>query len=286
VSEIFARLSERFGPDAIAGWLASRVPNFIVAVLTFAAFYFVWRMFDRGVEVVMKRADVDATARSFVRTMAKSVILTIGVVSALSQLGIDTASILTSLGIVGLTIGFAARDTLSNLISGIFIFWDRPFVLGDLVEVEGRYGRVERITMRSTRVVTPDGKMLAIPNGAIANGTVVSYTNFPHLRLDIDLTIGVNEDIGRVRTLLLALVADDSRFMSSPAAVVVVTSLNDYNLTLELRAWLDVEAGHVTVRPELREKVYETLYKAGVDMPYETIALAPVQVIQTAATSA
>ena len=59
-------------------------------------------------------------------------------------------------GIAGLTIGFAARDALSNIISGILIFWDRPFVIGDLVEVGGQYGRVERITLRSTRIVTPD----------------------------------------------------------------------------------------------------------------------------------
>jgi small conductance mechanosensitive channel len=83
---------------------------------------------------------------------------------------------LASLGIAGLTLGFAAKDTLSNVISGLFIFWDRPFVVGDLIEMDGKYGRVEDITLRSTRVVTPDGKMLAIPNSAIVNSSVWSRT--------------------------------------------------------------------------------------------------------------
>ncbi len=122
--------------------------------------------------------------------MLKYVILSIALVSALNQVGVHTGSLLASLGVLGLTIGFAARDALSNVISGIFIFWDRPFVIGDLVEIEDKYGRVQAITMRSTRVVTPDGKMLAIPNNTIVNSTVASYTNFPHLRLDIAFGVG------------------------------------------------------------------------------------------------
>ncbi len=103
------------------------------------------------------------------------------------------------------------------MISGVFIFWDRPFVIGDLVEVDGHYGKVEDITMRSTRVVTPDGKMLAIPNSTIVNTTVASYTNFPHLRLDVGVTIGVNEDIGRVRPILLSAAGSDNDFLAEPA---------------------------------------------------------------------
>jgi hypothetical protein len=66
----------------------------------------------------------------------------------------------------------------------VFIFWDRPFVLGDLIEVDGKYGRVEKITLRSTRVITVEGKMFTIPNAEVMNSTVASYTNFPHLRIE------------------------------------------------------------------------------------------------------
>lgn len=86
--------------------------------------------------------------------------------------------------------GFSARDALSNLISGILIFLDRPFVIGDLVEIERKYGKVEKITLRSTRVVTKDGRLLAVPNAEIINKTVASYKNFPHLRLYVVVTIG------------------------------------------------------------------------------------------------
>ncbi|MDX1378172.1 MAG: mechanosensitive ion channel family protein, partial [Anaerolineales bacterium] len=196
----------------------------------------------------------------------------------LDSIGIDTGALLASLGIVGVTIGFAARDSLSNFISGIIIFIDRPFVLGDLVEIEDKYGRVSEITLRSTRVVTSDGRMLAVPNTEIVNKTVASYTNFPNLRLDIAVTIDVNEDIKKIRQILLELVDGDPEYLKDPAPRVIVSALNDYNIALELQAWLKDERQHVEKRSELREKVFDSLNRAGVNMPFETIQLAPMQV--------
>lgn len=197
--------------------------------------------------------------------------------TALGKVGINTASILTSLGVAGLTIGFAAKDALSNMISGIFIFWDRPFVIGDFVEVGGQYGRVESITMRSTRVVTPDGRMLAVPNSTVVNTTVASYTNFPHLRLDVAFTVGVTENLQRVRATALSVCQHNDQFMSEPVPTVVVTALNDYNVAMELRVWLDDEKQHVAVRHALREALFEALRSADIEMPFETLALAPIE---------
>jgi small conductance mechanosensitive channel len=105
------------------------------------------------------------------------------------------------------------------------------------VEIDGKYGRVDRITLRSTRIVTNDGKMLAVPNTEVMTKTVISYTNFPHLRLDIGVTVSVTEDLNRIRKILIGLVQQDTDFMVNPLPALVVTSLNDYNVALELRIW-------------------------------------------------
>ncbi|MEM9691009.1 MAG: mechanosensitive ion channel family protein [Myxococcota bacterium] len=278
---ILARLREQFSPDRFVTYVGGElIPNLIVAAATFLAFFILWKVVSRALRV-LERTQLDATARSFVQQALKYVVFTVGTISALAQLGIDTSSLLASLGVAGLTIGFAARDTLSNLISGLFIFWDRPFVVGDLIETSGQYGRVDEITMRSTRVVTNDGRMLAIPNSQIVNSTVHSYTNFPNLRLEIDVTVAVDEDFGRIRQLLLAIVEKDERFLEEPAPTVVVTALNDYNVGLQFRAWLRDERSHIAVRFELRERAFETLRRAEVDMPYETL-----QVLMPSATGA
>jgi len=277
IATILGRLEKIFDPQSLSKLLVGCLMNLVVSLAVMAAFYLLW-LTARVVLGFTLRRKVDTTTFSFILTIVKFSLFVIDVITALDSAGIKTSALLTSLGIAGLTIGFAARDALSNLISGILIFIDRPFVLGDLVEIDGAYGKVDRITLRSTRVVTSDGRMLAVPNTEIINKTVASYTNFPHLRIDIGVTVGVNENLERVRQLLLALVKDDPTFMTKPAPRVVATALNDYNVAMELQAWLDDERRHVEKRFELREKVFNTLTLAGVELPFETLQLQPVEV--------
>ncbi|MBO6576740.1 MAG: mechanosensitive ion channel family protein [Rhodothermales bacterium] len=281
VDGVLTRLQEQFQLDSIAEALGVLAASLVVGMAVFAAFYLVWRLLDLVLRSIIKRSSrIDETSASFLKTALKFLVLTLGVVQALAATGIDTGAVVASLGLAGLTIGFAARDALSNLISGILIFWDRPFVIGDLVEVEGHYGRVDQITLRSTRVVTVDGKMLAVPNTTIINSTVTSYTNFPHLRLDVAVTVDVSENLDHVRRILLALVRKQDGFMTEPPPRMVVTALNDYNTEVMLQAWIEDEREHIKMRFELRERIFEALNEAGINMPYETIQLAPVEVRQ------
>lgn len=275
---VLAGLGSVFDLHTLGQSVATFLSRLVAAVLTFAAFYLLWWIVSRAVESGLGRAKVDKTTSSFVATATKFFVLTLGLVQALSAAGIDTAAVIASLGIAGLTLGFAARDALSNLISGVLIFWDRPFVIGDLVDVGGEYGRVEKITLRSTRVVTPDGRMLAVPNSTIINQTVTSYTNFPHLRLAIDIGIGLEVSIEKVRDVLLALVKQDPDYMQTPPPKVVVTELGSYSNTVQLRVWLDDERLHMDKRLQLREQAYRALQDAGIDMPVETLGLLPIKI--------
>ena len=128
--------------------------------------------------------------------------------------------------------------------------------------------------------------MLAIPNSQVVNSTVASYTNFPHLRLDVDFTVAVTENLARTRELVLGIVESDDRFMDDPEPTVVVTKLNDYNVAMQLCVWLDDERSHIAVRLELRERIFETLRDAGVEMPFETYSLTPLEMKTPARMSA
>lgn len=278
VENIFARLAEQFDPAVMGATLGRLTADAVTALLVFGAFYAFWRLVDQVLRPSLRRSRLDLTAAAFVRTTVKYVTLVIGAVAAAGEMGLQTASLVTSLGVAGLTVGFAAQDALSNIISGLFIYWDRPFVLGDLIEVGGQYGRVDRITIRSTRVVTPDGRMLAIPNSDMVDTPVASYTNFPHLRLDLAVQVGVEEDLSSIRELLLSVVEDDPEIMDDPSPGVVVTELGDYSNTVELQAWIDNERNHAEKRVELRERLFDLLVDAGVEMPFETIELRPIEV--------
>ena len=273
MNEIYNRLAELFSPARIGSYLAGLIPNLVAAVAAFLVVYAFYRIVARALKAGLDRSELDATAKTFIQTIVRYVMITIAIVTALAQVGVDVSSVITSLGVAGLTIGFAAKDVLSNLISGLFIFCDRPFVVGDLIEIGSNYGRVEEITMRSTRVVTVDGKMLAIPNAEVVGGTVASYTNAPHLRIDIDFTIGVEEDLKRTREVALSIIADDDERFRPESSNVVVTALNDYNVAMQFRVWLIDERKHLPVRFALREKLFEALRAANVNMPYETLEI-------------
>ncbi len=278
ITSLFDKLHAIFDPETIGAWLAEGIVNLLIAISVYAIFYLVWRIVQFASKPIFTRSKLDETSSIFISSIIKYTILIFGAVTALDSVGIKTSAILTSLGIVGLTIGFAARDSLSNIISGIIIFLDRPFVIGDLVEVDGNYGKVDRITLRSTRIVTVDGKMLAVPNVDVINKTVSSYTNFPHLRLDVQVTVAVTEDIDKARSILLSLVQDESIYMTEPAPSVVVRALNDYNVLLEVRAWIHNERDHVALRFNLREKIFKAFNEHQVAMPFETFAIEPLKI--------
>jgi len=277
IQNLIRKLEEIFNPVVLGEVIGDWIINLISGALVFILFYLVWLITKRIINSILKQSEQDKTTIMFIQTLTRYSILIIGGIYALKAAGVDISAVLASLGIAGITIGFAARDAFSNLISGLMIFLDRPFVIGDLVEVSDHYGKVDQITLRSTRIVTPDGRMLAVPNAEMINKTVASYTNFPHLRLDMQVNVGLEENIPEIRNILLDLVQQDPDFLSDPPPLVLVMALNDYNVELELRVWIDNERLHIGKRAELRERIYQTLNQAGVEMPLETIQLSPFE---------
>jgi small conductance mechanosensitive channel len=267
------RLLEIFDPQVLGAKLGDVIAGLLVGLVVVGIFWLIAKIVQRISKPLIRNSNLDETAQSFVDTIVRYTVIIVGILATLSAVGINIDSLLASIGIAGVTIGFAARDAFSNLISGLLIFLDRPFVIGDLVEVGDNYGYVEEITLRSTRIITSDGKMLAVPNNEMINETVASYTNFPNLRLDIPVTVGVGEDLEQVRRLLLEVVEGDPDFLDQPEPRVVVTSLNDYNVAMELQAWLKNERRHVEMRSTLRERIFRKLNESNVEMPFETLQI-------------
>ena len=270
---ILERLRQIFSADRVASALAHFVPRLVIALVIFAVFYLCYRLLKFVLARLTRRRGVEPTAATFLVMILKYVVFIAGLVMALQELGLDVTTILEGAGIVGIALGFAAKDTLSNIIAGFFLFWDKPFVIGDLIEVSDEYGEVREITLRSTRIVTVDGKLISIPNSVMVNTKVRSYTMSPHLRLDIDVTIAVYEKIAEARAVILGIVRGDARFMTEPQPEVVVITLGDYFVKLQLKVWLRDPRIHIPVREELREGIKNALDTAGIVMPYETIEL-------------
>ena len=143
-------------------------------------------------------------------SLIKWSIMGFGLVIACNQVGIEIAALLTGVSIIGLAIGFAAQETLANFIAGVVIFWDKPFKVGDWIIIDGMFGRVLRVSFRSTRMLNLNGETIVLPNTYMLANRVANHSTHPVVRVEIPIGIAYKESIDKARTALLATVDGDS----------------------------------------------------------------------------
>jgi len=245
----------------------------VVAVAVMVAFFGVYLAVTAALRQVFERSRLEEDARHLLESLAKYSILGFGAILALDQLGFNVTSLLAGLGVAGLALGFAAKDTLANFIAGITILWDRPFRVGDRVEVDGEFGQVKKITLRSTRIHTNDNQVVIIPNQNIANNKIINHTMQASLRLVVQFGIAYKEDIRQAREVVLVLLEGDDRVRERPAPEVVVTELADSAVKMALRFWLKNPHHEVPLEFEYREKIKLALDHAGISIPFQHLSL-------------
>ena len=185
--------------------------------------------------------------------------------------GIPLTSWLTSAGIVGIAVGFAAKDTLANLFSGVFIIADAPYKVGDFIILDnGLRGIVTEIGIRSTRLLTRDDVEVTVPNAVIGNAQIVNETGGPHdkMRVRVKVSVAYGSDVDRVRDVLLESVEGVSHVSPDPTPRVRFREFGDSGLLFELLAWIDEPIYRGRVLDALNARVYKALGEAGIEIPY------------------
>lgn len=245
------------------------IPRFVVALLFLVFFWMLYRAARRVVIGSMSRAAVDPSIRDMLNHLLKWAIMGFGLVVAGNQIGVQIAALLTAAGIIGLAVGFAAQETLANFIAGIVIFWDKPFKVGDWLEMgDGTYGQVQRVTFRSTRILDLNGQMIIYPNTHMLSNRVANHTTYPLTRVSVPIGIAYKEDIENARRVMLSTTHDDERVQKDPPAEVVVSGCGASSVDLLLRFWIDdASLDKVTVF-EYIEKCKYALDAANIQIPY------------------
>ncbi len=184
---------------------------------------------------------------------------------------IPLTSWLASAGVVGIAVGFAAKDTLSNLFSGIFIVADSPYKVGDFVVLDNTVrGEVLEIGMRSTRLLTRDDIEITVPNAVIGNGQIVNQTGGPHekMRVRVKVEAAYGSDVDQVEKVLLRSVEGVEHVTSDPAPRVRFRSFGASGLAFELLAWIEKPVYRGRVLHALNRSVYNGMNAAGIEIPY------------------
>jgi len=184
---------------------------------------------------------------------------------------IPLTSWLASAGIVGIAVGFAAKDTLSNLFSGVFIVADAPYQVGDYVVLDNNIrGQVLEIGMRTTRLLTRDDIEVTVPNAVIANAQIVNETGGPHekMRVRVKVSVAYGSDVDQVREVLLSCVAGVEHLCDRPSPRVRFREFGDSGLLFELLGWIEEPVFRGRVLDELNTRVYRAFAEEGIEIPY------------------
>ncbi len=241
---------------------------------------FLWMLFAlRASKMLLQRMSrrrgkarlVSSQTLPLFTNLAAVVIVALGVYFIFQAWQIDMTAWLASAGIIGIAVGFAAKDTLANLFSGVFIMADSPYKLGDYVVIdESVRGKITHMGIRSTRLLTRDDVEVTIPNSLMGNSKVVNESGGPHekFRIRIKVDVAYGSDLNQVDNILMKIAEAEPEVCTAPEPRVRYRAFGPSGVSLELLAWVE--------EPELRGKVvhllimsiYKRFREEGIEIPY------------------
>jgi small-conductance mechanosensitive channel len=237
----------------------------------------IWKLLDLAIEHYTEQvtptedADKIETLLPLARRIAQVAIILICFSVVLEHFGIPITAAATSLGIAGLAFSLAAHDTLADAISGFVIMLDRPFRVGDRIEIQGlsTWGDVVEIGTRTTRIRTRDNRLVIVPNSIISKNQVVNYSYpDPLYRVQIEIGIGYGADIEAVRRIIRDAVRKVEGVLPDKPVDALFLEFGEPVMIFRVRWWIDSYIDTRRMFDSVNEALYEALAAAGIDMPF------------------
>ena len=267
---VWTKLASEWAQD-VRDWFAENGLDWLVKILVVLAILYVARALSRLVRRIVQRA-VDRVnlsnllRRMIVATAANGVLL-LGILIALSELGVSVGPVLAGLGIAGIIIGFALQDTLSNFASGMMILIYRPYDVGDLIEAGGELGTVTDMSLVSTVILTIDNQRLVVPNNLIWGGVIRNVTAEKIRRVDMTFGISYEDDIPKAERILEDILAAHELVLDEPEPMVKLHTLGESSVDFVVRPWVKTE-DYWNVYWDVTREVKLRFDAEGITIPY------------------
>ena len=219
---------------------------------------------------VLSRTQLDEGMRFAIARISGYVFITIGFYISLKFVGIDLSSLAVLAGAIGVGLGFGLQNVVHNFISGVIILAERPISIGDRVEVNGVAGRVDRISLRSTIVVTNDNISVIVPNSSFISEPVVNWSHGdPKVRINIPVGIAYGSDVEKFRALMTKVVTQHPQVLADPAPNIFFIGFGDSSLDFELGVWTaEMLQNPRRFRSEINYAVEKALRENGIEIPF------------------
>lgn len=263
--------------ENIADWAVDKLPEILLAIVAVAFSILLARYISA---YVRKQASKVLKSRSLVGLYAavtRVVIVFIGTVVALRILNLDSAvaSVLAGAGIVGLALGFAFQDAASNFIAGIFLSVQDQIEVGDVIELQDKFGVVRNITLRLTEIQTPDGKYVYVPNSKVLSEIVVDYSRLGRRRVDVSVGVSYAEDLRKVQNITLDTIRGIDSIMDDQPLELYFTEFADSSVNLVVRFWVEFsrQADWYQGQSEAVVAIREAYKEHGITIPFPITTL-------------
>ncbi len=251
--------------------LLELITDFAISVASALAVLFIGlfliKQFTKALNKYFQKKDFDESLEGFLLSLSSIALKIMLYVAVIQMLGVQSTSFVAVLGAAGLAVGMALSGTLQNFAGGVMILIFKPFKVNDYIEAQGHAGTVNQVQIFNTILKTPDNKTIIIPNGGLANGSMINYSTEEKRRVDWTIGIGYGDDADKALDVINKMMESDSRILKDPAPFVAVSALADSSVNFAARAWVNA-SDYWAVYFDMNKNVYQTFAKEGLNIPF------------------
>ena len=253
--------------NKISEYLADAGINLVLSIIMLLVGWKVINIFSRKVKEGKLFSKVEPTARSFMNSAISITLKILLIITIAAVLGVPMTSMIAVLGSCGLAIGLALQGSLSNIAGGFILTVFKPFVVGDFIKSGEFEGTVKSINIFYTKIITPDNKIIVIPNSKVSDSALIDYNAFPSRRVEIDISAAYSEDSDVVKQALIDAAKTNEKVDQTIEPVAVITSFDDSAVAYQLRMWCKTE-DYWDVKFAVTEKVKKIFDERKIQIPF------------------
>lgn len=263
--------------DMLLEWAGDSVRVVAIAgikiILALLVIFITFKIINKVSRAIEKRGDNPRYDKTLMRTIAYIMKIAlkclVGVV-IIGWLGIDTSAITALIASLGVCIGLAVNGAVANIAGGVLLIVTRPFKVDDYIEAQGEAGTVQDIHLTNTVIVTPDNKVIYLPNGALANGNIINYSVKDLRRVDLTFSIAYENNFEKAKGIIEEICSSHELILKNPAATIRVSEHAQSSINITTKVWVN-KADYWTVHFDLLESVKTAFDKEGIVIPYNQL---------------
>lgn len=253
--------------DNIWNWLITEGIKVILGLIALFVLFKLINIITRKLEKALSKNKVDKTVTITVISIMRKVLKILLIVVFLTFIGIETSSISAVIASIGLTVGLSLQGSLSNLAGGIILLVLRPFKIGDFIECNDGSGTVEKIELFFTYIVTPDNKVIMVPNSTLSNGKIINYNAKKTRRLDLMFSIDYNVDFKKAKLIILNCIKESNLYLVEPEPFVKVKAHGASSIDIVVRVWVKSK-DYWDLNFYLQEAIKEAFDNNNISIPF------------------